>query len=266
MIVHGVHGIAVLGLATEVNKLSMVERRTLMEWVAEDVGGRVPLSVTVSEPSVNSQADFLKAAADAGANWGILQPPAVKGVPESELIRFFGSVADKSSIPIAIQNAPQYLGVGLSNSSLKLLHEAHPQVRIVKLEATAIAIDSLMNDVHGELDIFNGRGGIEITDCLRAGAVGIIPGGESFDLLTDIYNCMSKGATEDIEKAEALYSKVLPLLEFLMQSMDTFLVYGKAVLGHRLRIDEVKPRIPHTPATIFGLKLAQRYAEQLGRL
>jgi 4-hydroxy-tetrahydrodipicolinate synthase len=208
----------------------------------------------------------VKAAANVGAKWAILQPPVVKGVPDSELIRFFGSVADKSAIPLGIQNAPQYLGVGLSNASLKILHQAHPQVAIVKLEATALAIDRLMNDVRGELDVFNGRGGIEMTDSLRAGAVGIIPGGESFDLLADIYDYMANGTPESIDKADSLYSKVLPLLEFLMESMDSFLVYGKAVLGHRLQIEEVNPRIPNSPATPFGQKLAQRYAEQLGRL
>jgi 4-hydroxy-tetrahydrodipicolinate synthase len=39
MLKHKVHGIGVLGLASEVNKLSTSERRMLMEWVAEDIGG-----------------------------------------------------------------------------------------------------------------------------------------------------------------------------------------------------------------------------------
>src|ERR1019366_9603854 len=40
MLKHKVHGIGVLGLASEVNKLSTAERRQLMEWVAEDIGGK----------------------------------------------------------------------------------------------------------------------------------------------------------------------------------------------------------------------------------
>ena len=35
----GAHGVAVLGLATEVNKLSDAERRTLVDWVVEDLEG-----------------------------------------------------------------------------------------------------------------------------------------------------------------------------------------------------------------------------------
>jgi len=266
MLKHKVHGIGVLGLASEVNKLSTAERRQLMEWVAEYIGGKVPLTVTVAETSVGGQIEFVKAAAAVGAKWAILQPPLVKHVPESELIRFFGAVADASPIPIAIQNAPEYLGIGLSNAGVRALHRAHPNFSIIKLEATAISIANLLNDVEGELDVFNGRDGIEMLDSMRAGAVGNIPGGEAFDVLARAFDHMASGTEAGIAEAERLYAKVLPLLILLMESMDTFLVYGKPVLGHRLGIAETKPRLPSTPPTAFGLAMAKRYAEMLGKL
>jgi 2-keto-3-deoxy-L-arabinonate dehydratase len=266
MLKHKVHGIGVLGLASEVNKLSTAERRRLMEWVAEDIDGKVPLTVTVAETSVGGQIEFVKAAAAVGAKWAILQPPLVKHVPESELIRFFGAVADASPIPIAIQNAPEYLGIGLSNAGVRTLHRAHPNFSIIKLEATAISIASLLNDVEGELDVFNGRDGIEMLDSMRAGAVGIIPGGEAFDVLARAFDHMASGTEAGVAEAERLYATVLPLLVLLMESMDTFLVYGKPVLGHRLGIAEIKPRLPSTPPSAFGLATARRYAEMLGKL
>jgi dihydrodipicolinate synthase/N-acetylneuraminate lyase len=266
MIKHKVHGIGVLGLASEVNKLSTAERRQLMEWVAEDLDGKLPLTVTVAETSVGGQIEFVKAAAGVGAKWAILQPPLVKHVPESELVRFFGAVADASPIPIAIQNAPEYLGIGLSHAGVKELHRAHPNFTIIKLEATAVAIAALLDAVDGELDVFNGRDGIEMLDSMRAGAVGIIPGGEAFDILARAFDHMASGTEAGVAKAERLYAKVLPLLILLMESMDTFLVYGKPVLGHRLGIAETKPRLPSTPPTAFGLAAAKRYAEVLGKL
>lgn len=258
-----VHGIAILGMATEVNKLSTIERRTLMEWVAEDIGGAVPLAVTVAESSIAGQTDFVKAAAGVGAKWAILQPPPVKGVPESELIRFFGAVADASPIPVGIQNAPEYLGIGLSHNGISALHKAHPNVAIVKLEATALAIARLVEQVEGTLDVFNGRDGIEMIDSIRAGAVGIIPGAEVADLLARVFDFVDAGSTE---KAEQLYERLLPLLIVLMESMDTFLVYGKHVLKHRFGIQETDTRIPHTPASAFGLDLMRRYSEALGKI
>jgi 2-keto-3-deoxy-L-arabinonate dehydratase len=245
MLKHKVHGIGVLGLASEVNKLSTAERRQLMEWVAEDTNGKVPLTVTVAETSVGGQIEFVKAAAAVGVKWVILQPPLVKHVPESELVRFFGAVADASPIPIAIQNAPEYLGIGLSNAGIRTLHRVHPNFTIIKLEATAVAIASLLDEVEGAL---------------------VIPGGEAFDVLVRAFDHMASGTEAGIQEAERLYAKVLPLLILLMESMDTFLVYGKPVLGHRLGITETKPRLPSTPPTAFGLAAAKRYADALGKL
>jgi 2-keto-3-deoxy-L-arabinonate dehydratase len=116
------------------------------------------------------------------------------------------------------------------------------------------------------VDIFNGRGGIEMTDALRAGAVGIIPGGESFDVLVRVFAAMKGGTKEGTVEAERLYACVLPLLVFLMESMENFLLYGKHVLGRRLAIAETSPRAPHALATPFGLEMARRYADALGKL
>jgi 2-keto-3-deoxy-L-arabinonate dehydratase len=44
----------------------------------------------------------------------------------------------------------------------------------------------------------------------------------------------------------------------LMESMDTFLVYGKQVLRQRLGIAETSPQRPHAPPTRFGVETALR--------
>ena len=58
----GVDGIVVLGLATEVAKLTEAERRQVIEWAAQDVAGRVPLGVTIYGNSTIEQLALLRAA------------------------------------------------------------------------------------------------------------------------------------------------------------------------------------------------------------
>ncbi|MDA7569730.1 dihydrodipicolinate synthase family protein, partial [Emcibacteraceae bacterium] len=118
----GAHGIAVMGLATEVGKLNVNERRKVIEWVGEDIAGRIPYAVTVGEGSVPGQIEFVAAAKEAGADWAILQPPAIMGVPESEYVRFLGDVADKTDLKLAVQNAPGVMATSLSNAGLKTLN------------------------------------------------------------------------------------------------------------------------------------------------
>ena len=82
----GVDGIVVLGLATEVAKLTEAERREVIGWAAQDVAGRVPLGVTIYGNSITEQLALLqRAPKPLGADWLILQPPSVGAYPASEL-------------------------------------------------------------------------------------------------------------------------------------------------------------------------------------
>lgn len=260
---HGPHGIAVMGLATEVGKLQTRERRQLMEWVGEDVGRKVPLAITIAEPSVDGQVEMARAAKEIGADWVILQPPPVGGLAESEYLRFFGAVADKCELPVAIQNAAQYIGIGLSNAGLKTLNRNHPNVSLLKGEGPANTIRSLIEDTDGVFRVFNGRGGLELTENFRAGCVGLIPAPECFDVQVRVYEAFKRG---DEEEAERLYRSILPLIVFLMASIENFLCYGKRLTARRLGIKEVHARQPSQLPTPFGLQMLERLSKELGPL
>lgn len=260
---HGAHGVAILGLATETNKLDVAERHRILEWTAQALRGRLPLAVTVAEPSVHGQAAFVRAAKDAGAAWVILQPPAAATMGERELIRFFGAVAESTDLPVALQNAAQFLGVGLSNAGLATLHRQHPNVCLLKGEAPAHVIERVVADTEGAYRVFNGRGGMELPDCIRAGCVGMIPAPECFDVQVAIYEALRRGTPEDEAEAERLYREILPLIVFMMSSIDTFVCYGKRVVARRLGIADVFDRSPAQQPTEFGVLMAERLAAGL---
>ena len=261
----GAHGVAVLGLATEVGKLTPAERRQTVEWVAEALDGRLPLAVTVAETSLKAQVAAAKAAEACGAAWVILQPPG-RDISEVELLRFLGDVADRVDLPVAIQNAPQYLGVGLGAQSIAALSRNHANFRLLKGEGPVLAIRRVIEATEGTLAVFNGRGGLELTDNLRAGCAGMIPGAECFDVQARIFNLMQSGDAGDEAEAERLYGDILPLLVFAMQSLDTLLCYGKRVAAKRLGLAGVVDRAPAEAPTAFGLAVAERHAARLGPL
>ncbi|MDN5788468.1 dihydrodipicolinate synthase family protein [Pseudorhodobacter sp.] len=127
----GFHGMAALGHATEVLKLSEGERRTVMDWVAEDTAGRVPLALTICGTSVAEQVAQVKHAESVGADWVILQPPMVGSYGAAEYIRFFGRVAGTTNLPVAIQNAPAFMGRGLSSADIVDLTQQYPNIRLI---------------------------------------------------------------------------------------------------------------------------------------
>ena len=114
------HGIVVLGLATEVGKLTFAERCDTIHWARADAPN-VPLGVTITGNSVAEQQALIMEAERAGADWLILQPPLAGSYAAAEYVNFFAEVGQSTKLPFAIQNAPQYLGRSLSGDDIAAL-------------------------------------------------------------------------------------------------------------------------------------------------
>ncbi len=256
----GVHGMAALGLATEVSKLTEAERRMVMDWTAEDTAGRVPLAFTIYGSSVAEQVAQIRHAEAVKADWVILQPPMAGSYGPAEYIRFFGRVAGATALPVAIQNAPAYMGRGLSASEIADLVAQHPNICLLKGEGPATEIRTVIDVTEGRVPVFNGRGGLELIDNLRAGCAGFILAPDIVDHAVDAYTCFVAG---DEAGAEAVYAGMLPAVVFVMQSIESLICYGKRLFGARAGLT-IHDRAPAARPSDFGLALVERHARALG--
>ncbi len=261
-IAQGVHGLAALGLATEVSKLTGNERRTVMDWLAEDNAGRLPLAFTIFGTSVAEQVEQVRHAERLGADWVILQPPPVGSFGAKEYIDFFGRVADATRLPVAIQNAPAFLGRGLTGPDLAALRAAHPNVCVLKAEGSAVEVRGLMDAVGGDVPIFNGRGGLELLDGLRAGCAGYILAPDLIDYAIKAYNAFR---ADDETRAEEAYRTMLPSAVAVMQGIEHLMCYGKRLFAERAGLT-VHDRAPAMRPTEFGQSLIAQHAKALGML
>lgn len=259
----GVHGVAILGIVTEFNKLDVNERRQIVEWTAEDLAGRLPLAVTINEMSIPGQIEMARLAAEVKADWIILQPPPVKNVSESELVAFLGAVAEKATLPVAIQNNPMNLDVWLSNLSLKALHRNHANITLLKGEGPIEYVRRLMEETDGVFRVFNGRGGLELPGSMRLGCAGLIPAPDCCDVLARVYDLFRKGDAASIAEGERLHASILPLLTYVMASPEHMLCYGKRLFARRIGLDGVNPRRPCIQPSAFGEETVALYATAL---
>ena len=256
----GAHGVMVLGLATEVSKLTPAERRQVVEWAVADLAGRLPLAVTIFGRTAAEHIEAMRHAEAAGAGWVILQPPPVPGMPEAELAAYFAPVLDAARLPAGLQNAPEYMGLGFGPAGLAALAAAHPNLRVLKAEGPAVLIQEVV--ARCPLPVLNGRGGLELPDNLRAGAAGMIPAPDCFDTQVRIYEAWQRG---DAAEADRLYATILPAIVFAMASIDHLICYGKRLTAARLGLD-VHDRLPALTPTPFGLAVVARLGKSLGRL
>jgi 4-hydroxy-tetrahydrodipicolinate synthase len=258
----GAAGIAVLGLGTETAKLSEAERETVVVTVADRLAGRAPLIVTVRGVTPAAQIAASRRYRALGATAILLQPPPVP-IESAALRDFFAKVIDALDCPAGVQNAPDFLGYGLNDDDLFALARSSPNFAVAKLECSAVKLEPLAARLAGQAMVFNGRCGLELPDCLRAGAAGLIPGVETIDMTAAI---TAAWTARDPDLAERLYARVLPVLTFIMQGVPQFLTYGKALLALRLGVEVGTAREPWLAATDFGLARIARYAAELGPL
>jgi 4-hydroxy-tetrahydrodipicolinate synthase len=272
----GAPGIAALGLATEVGKLSDGERRRIIGWIAQRVRGAgrpVPIAITIHGETAAAQNGLARFAVDQGASWLIFQPPPLAATgprPESFYLEFFRQAMQGLTVPTGIQNAPEYLGVGLSAAGIVELAACVPQFRVLKGEAPSIGIRETIDALRACPEdrrpaVLNGRGGLELFENLEAGCAGLIVAPDTADCQHEVFSAWQRG---DTDLAMRRYADVLPAIVFAMQSLDTLICYGKRVAALRLgmELDQVHDRQPALRPTAFGLAMAKRHADRLGRL
>jgi 4-hydroxy-tetrahydrodipicolinate synthase len=203
---------------------------------------------------------MVRAAEAAGADWLILQPPAAGSYGAGEYLDFFGRVMDATALPVAIQNAPQYLGRGLAADDIARLMRRHANMTLIKAEGSAVEVERLIAATEGRLQVFNGRGGLELLDSLHAGCSGFLLAPDAVDHAVAILRLHAAG---DEDAAAAAYARVAPSIVFVMQSIETLICYGKRLAATRLGL-AVHDRAPALRPTDFGLELVARHAAALG--
>ncbi|CAK7242770.1 MAG: hypothetical protein STHCBS139747_004271 [Sporothrix thermara] len=140
----GITGLVVLGSNAETFLLTREERRATLDTARAAVGPDFPIMAGVSGHSTAQVLEFLDDAKAAGANYGLLLPPAYYGAKASSpamLARFFDDVAAATPLPLVIYNFPGITaGVDLDSDAIANLARRHPGVIVgVKLTCGSVA-------------------------------------------------------------------------------------------------------------------------------
>tara|TARA_Y100001970_G_scaffold63280_1_gene81029 strand:+ start:4669 stop:5571 length:903 start_codon:yes stop_codon:yes gene_type:complete len=258
----GSNGIASLGLATEVNKLSFKEKKTLIELIAEHIGDSIPTAVTIQGNTFQEYIKLIDVAKKNNADWIILQPLIKKNTKDKDCYHFFNKLIPytKDTI-VGVQNAKEYLGVGLTPKDILKLYNKYENFRAIKGESSSVFMQNEIKSYPKNLRVFNGRGGQEIVDNFLIGCRGIVPALDSADKFIKIYKHFQK---KDILKANEQYKKILPATVFIMQSINTMICYGKRICAYRMGIKKIYDRKPFLAPTEYGIIKSKQIANNLG--
>jgi 4-hydroxy-tetrahydrodipicolinate synthase len=242
----GVHGITILGMMGEAQKLSFEETETFTRHVLGVLRGRVPVIVGVSNAAFANIRTLAWTAMDAGAA-GVLVAPAMSLRGDDPLYEYYAGVFEAlgPGVPVAFQDFPQATGVFLSAALFGRLVRCFPQLVMLKAEDCPglRKLSSIRADEkHGQrrVSILAGNGGLYLPQELRRGADGVMTGFAYPEMLVQVYERFVAG---DLDGAEDIYDAYLPLATYEQQP-GFGLAVRKEILRRRGAIASAKVRSP----------------------
>jgi len=191
MIDLGVHGVTILGVLGESNRLNDHEREELIQSAVATVKKRVPIIVGTSHSGTRAAKHLSQMAQNLAAD-AVMVMAGKEPVPNDDrIVEFYQRVADGLTIPIVLQDHPASSEVHLSVPlMLRLLREV-PAIQCIKEEAvpTAPKIRQLHKGL-GErrLPILTGLGALYAPFDLEAGSDGFNTGFAFPEVLDAMFN------------------------------------------------------------------------------
>lgn len=230
LVISGSHGIAPLGSTGVLPYLTDEEKEAITEATIQQVGGRVPILVGVSNLTTEKTIHHAKFAENAGADAVMIIPMSYWKLTDDEIVAHYDAVASKISIPIMAYNNPATSGVDMSPALLKRLLEI-PNVTMIKESTGDIQrMHYLRKELGEEVAFYNGSNPLALA-AFAAGAKGWCTAAPNLipELNIELYNAVQNN---DLETAQNLFYKQVDLLKFIVaKGLPRAVKSGLNILG-----------------------------------
>lgn len=207
----GVHGIILGGTLGESSVLSQEEKITLTRETVNYINGRVPVILNIAEGATKDALFWAKKAEELGASGLMILPPMRYGADPREVVTYFKTVAQSTSLPMMIYNNPVDYKTLVTIDMFAELADC-PNIQAIKESTRDISnVTRMFNRFGDRFQILCGVDTLALEELLM-GAVGWVAGLVcAFPKETVvIYNLVQEGK---IEEARDIYRWFLPLLE-----------------------------------------------------
>jgi 4-hydroxy-tetrahydrodipicolinate synthase len=214
LVASGSHGIAPLGSTGVLPYLTEAEKEAITEATLQQVAGRIPTLVGVSNLTTERTVYHAQFAEKAGAASVMIIPMSYWKLTDEEIFRHYEAVASKIGIPIMAYNNPATGGIDMSPALLKKLLEI-PNVTMIKESTGDVQrMHYLKRELGDDVAIFNGSNPLALA-AFAAGATGWCTAASNLipELNIGLYNAIE---SNDLQLAQNLFMKQIDLLKFIV--------------------------------------------------
>ena len=208
-----VGGLFLLGTTGEGTNLSFAVRHELVRRVCQQVAGRVPVLVGVTDTVFSESLRLAKAAAEAGAAAVVAAAPYYFAPGQPELVTYYTRLAERQPLPVFLYNMPSHTKVMLDVETVRVLAR-NPKIVGIKDSSSVISYFNNIRRIKREREdftVFMGPDEALGEAVLLGGNGGVCSGANVFpQLFVDLYNA---AVARDIAKVRELQERVLRIDE-----------------------------------------------------
>lgn len=255
-----VAGFLVPAMASEVYKLSDIERIKMVETILDEVNNKVPVIAGAGETELTKSIKLLRSYIDSGCRNVLFQIPYQD---DNQFKAHFMKLAEIDVDMIMLQdwNASGY---GLSDELICDLFENIENFRCLKIETVPAGIkySRILSLTEGRLNVSGGWAVTQMIEGLKRGIHAFMPTGMHW-IYAEIYSLWSLGKQDE---ATNLFYKILPVLAFSNQHLDISIHFFKRLLNRQGIYPTANVRDPVLPFDHIHEQIADKLIDGVIRL
>jgi dihydrodipicolinate synthase/N-acetylneuraminate lyase len=221
----GAHGLAMFGLASEYYKLSDAERSHLINLLVRHTAKRLPVVVSITPHATTLAVAEALRAVKAGVDALMISPPFFLAPTTEMVARHIREIARAVPIPIIVQYAPLQTGRAIDTRTFTDLQRELPNLASVKVDF--VPSGPMISDLHNlGLGTLVGYMGLHLPEDFARGVDGVMPSVSVVPAFAELWSLLH----QEHERALSLHQQILPLLNFMMQSVEGLIACEKELL------------------------------------
>ncbi|MBQ9743699.1 MAG: 4-hydroxy-tetrahydrodipicolinate synthase [Clostridia bacterium] len=170
---NGAGGIVALGTTGESPTVDEGERRELIAYAKERIGGRVPLIVGTGSNNTKQTKRMTQDAEKYGADGILAVTPYYNKASIKGLIEHYREVAAATELPIILYNVPSRTGLDMGTPTLEGLYDVKNIVGVKEASGSVIRAERILNTFGDRYSVYSGCDELTLP-LLSIGAIGVI--------------------------------------------------------------------------------------------
>ena len=238
-ILEGIDGLVICGTTGESSTMSLVEKKSVIDFSVKVANGRVPIIAGTGGNNTADAVAMSKYAESVGADGLLLVTPYYNKTTQKGLIAHFSKIAESVNIPIILYNVPSRTGLNIEPEICLELSKIPNIVAIKEASGNISQVAKIANLCNDELTIYSGNDD-QILPILSLGGLGVI------SVLSNVYpkfvhEMVMDYLTGNWQKATASQIYSLPLINALFSVVNPIPIkYALNKIGFNCGI----PRLP----------------------